>query len=267
MWPWFTSRTPGAKEAAEAHVSEARALYLDLMQKTLANTIYGDPDQAPWGKGTYDQSRRQSGRDWPAMAHSMIGLQRLQNLRELCERVLNEGTAGDFIETGVWRGGACIMMRAVLKAYGVRSRKVFCADSFEGLPAPDPRYPKDEGDRHHEFKQLAISVDEVGNNFRAYDLLDDQVVFVKGLFKDTLPALSADRFALIRLDGDMYESTISALESLYDRVSRGGYVIVDDYGAISACKAAVEDFRQTRSIQTPMQTIDWTGVWWRKEQG
>jgi O-methyltransferase len=242
-----------------------RTLYLDLIVKVIANTIYCDPNKSPWGGQVYDPGLRQSGRDWPLVAHSMIGLQRLNNIRQLCERAIKEDVPGDFIETGIWRGGACIAMRAVLKAYGETERKVYCADSFEGLPKPNAAaYPKDAGDRHHEYEQLAIPLEEVKRNFSVYGLLDEQVVFVKGFFKDTLPGLQADRLAVVRLDGDMYESTIQAIEALYPRLSPGGFLIVDDYGAIPACRAAITDYRAAHGIDAPITPIDWTGVWWQK---
>ena len=246
-------------------MGDPRTLYLDLMEKVITNTIYGDPDQAPWGKGTFDPEKRESGLDWPTVAHSMIGAKRLGNLRTLCERAFTEGVPGDFIETGVWRGGACILMRAVIAAYGDAARKVICADSFAGLPPPSPdAYPADLNDRHHEFDQLAIPLEQVQDNFRRYELLDEQVVFLKGLFKDTLPGLSAERFAVIRCDGDMYESTIQALEALYPRLSPGGFLIIDDYGAIPACRAAVEDYRTQNGIDAEKHQVDWTGIWWQK---
>src|SRR5207248_7017891 len=137
----------------------------------------------------------------------MIGLRRLHALRELVERTLSENIAGDYIETGVWRGGACILMRGVLAAYGEKHRRVFCADSFAGLPRPDSAaFPADRRSRLHEAHELAVSLDDVTANFAKYGLLDEQVRFVKGWFRDTLPALAGERFALLRLDGDMYES-------------------------------------------------------------
>ena len=104
-------------------------------------------------------------------------------------------------------------------------------------------------------------------NFRRYGLLDDRVRFLQGWFKDTLPTVRDRRWAVIRLDGDMYESTMDALINLYDNLSPGGFAIIDDYGCIPACKQAVEDFRVARGITDPIQTIDWTGVYWRKSDG
>jgi O-methyltransferase len=242
----------------------AQSLYLDLMERVVTNTIYGDANQSPVGKPEYDPLVRQTGKDWPLLAHSMIGVQRMHNLRQLCERALHEHIPGDLIETGIWRGGSCIMMRAVLKAYGDTQRKVYCADSFKGLPTPEAEYPKDAGDRLHEYGQLAISIDQVRKNFAAYDLLDEQVEFVEGFFKDTLHKLPAERFALLRLDGDMYSSTMQALEALYGKVSPGGFIIVDDYGAAPNCRAAIDEYRANNSITAPLEAIDWAGVWWRK---
>jgi O-methyltransferase/8-demethyl-8-(2,3-dimethoxy-alpha-L-rhamnosyl)tetracenomycin-C 4'-O-methyltransferase len=99
-------------------------------------------------------------------------------------------------------------MRGMLAVNGDNKRKVYVADSFEGLPRPNPEaYPADNGNRLYEHTELAVSLEKVKDNFNRYGLLDDQVVFVKGFFSETLPALQAGPFALIRLDGDLYEST------------------------------------------------------------
>jgi O-methyltransferase len=188
------------------------------------------------------------------------------NLREICEAVLAQNVPGDFIETGVWRGGACILMRAVLKAWNVGDRNVWVADSFEGLPPPSPdKYPADRGDNSYEYRELAIPLEQVRANFAKYDLLDGQVRFLKGWFKDTLPAAPIDRLAVLRLDGDMYESTMDALNALYRKVSPGGFVIVDDY-ILPKCRAAIADFRQANAITEPVLDIDGAGVFWRKAQ-
>ena len=244
---------------------EARHRYLELMQNCLTGTIYEDPPLKVLGSEQFNAELREYGWDWPSQAHSMIGSKRMGNLRALTERVIFGGVAGDFIETGVWRGGACIFMRAVLKAYGVRNRKVWLADSFVGLPAPDAvTYPADTGDRFHTYTELAVSIDEVKRNFEKYGLLDHQVKFLKGWFKDTLPSAPIGRLALLRLDGDMYESTMDALKYLYDKLSPRGYVIVDDYRVVAGCREAVDDFRASRGISDAIIEIDGVGVFWQK---
>lgn len=210
---------------------------------------------------------RQEGRDWPLEAETMVGLKRLENLQQCVTSVIRNGVAGDLIETGVWRGGSSIFMRAILKAYGDTSRKVWLADSFRGLPPPDPtRYPVDAGDTLWKYSELAIPLEQVKANFSRYGLLDEQVEFLPGWFRDTLPKAPLERIAVLRLDGDLYESTMEALVALYSKVSVGGYVIVDDYG-LPTCCAAIEDFRQAQGITDPIQLIDWTGAFWQRSAG
>ena len=195
----------------------------------------------------------------------MIGLYRLDNLQQCITDVLRREVPGDLIEAGAWRGGATIFMRAVLAAYGDTERQVWVADSFEGLPQPDPeRFPAEAGDKHWVWEQLAVSVEEVQANFARYGLLDERVRFLPGWFKETLPSAPIERLAVLRLDGDMYGSTMDALEALYPKLSVGGYVIVDDYSNIPQCKEAVNDFRNAHQIIDPIESIDWTGVYWQR---
>jgi len=243
----------------------SRDLYLDLLIKILANTIYEDPSTNPENVGPFNPELRAKGGDWPAIAHSMVGTRRLENLRDLAQRVIDEEIPGDFIEAGVWRGGCCILMRGVLKANVITDRKVFVADSFEGLPPPKPsEFPYDEGWNLHLYPELAVSVDQVKANFARYGLLDEQVIFVKGLFRDTLPTLAAGPFALIRLDADLYESTYVALESLYPKLSPGGFIILDDVNFIPPCRQAVMDYRSQMGISAVMRKVDWNASWWQK---
>lgn len=213
----------------------------------------------------FDPTMREIGKDHPIMAHTMVGLRRMNNIQFCIEDVLEKNVQGDLIETGVWRGGSVIFMRAILKAYGVTNRKVWAADSFQGLPKPDEKtYPADQGDIHYLMTNLAVPLVEVQENFAKYGLLDDQVVFLEGWFKDTLPVAPIQQLALMRLDGDMYESTMDALQALYPKLSRGGYVIIDDYGYHEACRQAVEDYRKANAINDEIIQIDWTGVYWKR---
>jgi O-methyltransferase len=206
---------------------------------------------------------------WHPEAETMIGLARLSNIQDLVVNVVRGEVPGDLVETGVWRGGATIFMRGVLKALAVEDRVVWAADSFQGLPVPDPeRYPADAGQwlwRDGGWStDLSVSLEEVRANFDRYGLLDDQVRFLQGWFEDTLPAAPIERIAVLRLDGDLYASTIQALDALYPRVSPGGYVIVDDYGAWESCRKAVDDFRRDHAIGDELAWVDWTAVYWRK---
>ena len=183
----------------------------------------------------------------------------------MCETVLLDEVEGDFIETGVWRGGACILMKGILSAFGDLKRRVFVADSFQGLPKPDPEFAEDAGDKHHTFSQLAVSRHDVEANFRKYGLLDSKVVFLEGWFKDTLPAAPIEKLAILRLDGDMYESTIQPLEALYHKLCPGGFIIIDDY-FLRPCAKAVDEFRSRNNITAPILPIDGWAVWWRVDR-
>ncbi len=213
-------------------------------------------------QATPSWEERRDGCIWPHYADTMVGLTRLSHLQHCVETLLREAVPGDLIETGVWRGGSCIFMRGVLAAYGVADRKVFVADSFRGFPAIEA--PQDAGDDPNLFESyLAVPESSVRNNFRRYGLLDDQVVFLNGWFKDTLPSAPIEQLALLRLDGDLYASTMDALTALYPKLAPGGFCIVDDYGAIEACRQATTDYRAAHGITAEIHPIDWAGVCWR----
>jgi Macrocin-O-methyltransferase (TylF) len=278
-----------------SEMSRGIELYLDLMKRSLTYSLWAEAHRpyqvdrygSAWSRPLrravnsqlrrrdlmlmqpipYNKALRETGRDWPAAAHTMIGLRRLDNIQQCIEDALRNNIPGDVIETGVWRGGATIFMRAALKAHGVTDRLVWVADSFEGLPPPDPeKYPADAKSQYHTLSSdLAISIETVKANFERYGLLDDQVRFLKGWFKDTLPTAPFAKFAVIRLDGDMYESTMDALVTLYPKLARGGYAILDDYGlADGLCKRAATDYRREHGIADEIIDIDGQGAYWRR---
>ena len=275
-------------------MSNPDELYTDLLKKTLSFSLWPEPPM-PYGyfnqtnntvkrrliqafakllerRGlvlgvtpVYTDAERQGGETWPGYADTMVGMKRLDNLEMCVRRVIADGVPGDMIETGVWRGGSCILMRALLKSLNVTDRRVFVADSFEGLPAPDAeKYPADAGDLHHKYSFLAVTEEQVKQNFRRYGLLDDKVVFLKGFFADTLPTAPIEKLSILRLDGDMYSSTIDALNSLYPKLQAGGFCIVDDY-MLPGCQKAIHDYRAEHGIDEEMVQIDNLARYWRKE--
>lgn len=192
---------------------------------------------------------------------TMIGYNRLTNIEFIIKEIVANKIDGDVIETGVWRGGACIFMKGLLNFYK-SDKKVYVADSFEGLPAPDPKYVYDDGDTHHNVPMLSVSEDVVRANFINFGLLDDKVIFVKGWFKNTLPLLTA-KFSLIRLDGDMYESTMDALVSLYPKLEAGGYCVIDDFNIVKGCQIAVLEY-MANDIDVEFIQIDGHAIYWKK---
>lgn len=271
------------------------ARYLELLKKVLLNEVGLDVEVALtalramkevpesfWRETLYDVPGRladalvaarhrralgfdtdQPGQGCP-LGYTMIGRKRLDHLQWCVTTALDEGIAGDFMECGVWRGGACMLMKAILDLRGCEDRRVWLADSFAGLPPPQG--PEDQGvDLSREgFPMLAVSQGRVAQAFGDLGLLDERVRFVPGWFADSLPGCEVEALAVLRLDGDLYSSTRDALAALYHRVSPGGFVIIDDYGALDQCAAAVEDFRAEHGITAPITMIDWCGAFWRK---
>ena len=246
--------------------------YLDLMKRCLTRYSDGEVFLGPPLATERAAEDLETGKHAHQDADTMIGWPRLNSLQRCVRTVLQDGIPGDLLETGVWRGGSCIFMRAMLKAYGVTDRTVWVADSFQGFPPPDlDRYPADrffatDHSRRY-FEELdypiAISIDEVKSRFRRYGLLDDQVRFLPGFFADTLPTAPVEALAVLRLDGDFYQSTYEALEAMYPRLSPGGFCIVDDYW-LPCCQEATRDFRAANGIDEPIERVDWTGALWRK---
>jgi O-methyltransferase len=203
-------------------------------------------------------------RNYTELSHTMIGRKRLENIEHCVETALEENIQGDLIETGIWRGGATIFMRAILAAYGVTDRRVWAADSFQGVPAPSLSQDGDVDFSARVLPILAVNCQQVRDLFARYGLLDDQVRFLEGWFKDTLASAPIEKLAVLRLDGDLYESTMDALNPLYEKVSLGGFVIVDDYFSCPPCGRAITDFRDAHNIHEPLIEIDEQSVFWRK---
>ena len=242
-------------------------MYLNLLKQCLLDNIYANQNHVNQLGNVVHKATEyqiQNGTYWPERAHTMIGALRMNNIQHCVETCLADGVEGDLIETGVWRGGATIFMKGILEAHGVKDRKVFVADSFEGLPKPNEQlYPADKGDQHHTVPFLAVSLDQVIDNFKKYNLLDNSVVFIKGFFEDSIKDAPIDKLAVLRLDGDMYSSTIVVLEHLYPKVSKGGFIIVDDY-CLKGCNQAVHDYRAKHGITDEITIIDACGAFWRK---
>lgn len=268
-------------------MTDTKKLYLELLKKSLTNFLYVEYEKGPpfvrkgiinklitsffASKGlsiVYNKKdnkyKRLYGHDWPEFALTMVGLKRLDNIQYCIEDILKNDIKGDFIEAGVWRGGVGIFMNALLKVNDVTDRLVWMADSFEGLPTPDSnKYPEDANLDLHTVKFLSVSVEQVKENFKKYGLLNNKVRFLKGWFKDTLPKIPIKKLALIRCDGDMYESTMDILVNLYPKLSLGGFIIIDDW-SMPACRKAVHDFRKQKNIKDKIIKIDLSSVFWQR---
>lgn len=261
-------------------IDEILNTYLDNMIGVITRTYYNTDyfKQFPekyifletihknhWHYFSNSELRRVGDECWPLEADSMIGVYRMRNVKELMQNAIENNIEGDFVETGVWKGGACVMANAVIYETNQQSsRRVHVFDSFEGLP--EPYMTEDAGDSHHTIDCLAISLDTVKKVFSSYGLLTENVIFRKGWFKDTMKNTDdIDKIAILRLDGDMYSSTIEVLEALYNKVPVGGFIIVDDW-LLPGARKAVIDFANERSFIPNMIHIDKNSCYWIKEK-
>ncbi len=260
-----------------------RTAYLDLLRLSLCDLAGAGTTAVrglPQGRlvsrelGTGDLHVRAHGRDWPLHALTMTGLVRLDDLQQCVETIVHDSIAGDLIETGSWRGGSSILMRATLDSLGADDRMVWVADSFQGFPEPDASPDLDDAGSGHAgslapyfaaFDYLAAPLEEVQDAFARLGYVDG-VRFVPGFFEQTLPELAVGehRWSVIRLDGDTYDVTHLALRCLYPSLSPGGFLIVDDYFDIGECRRAVDDFRHEHSIEEQVEQVDWSCAQWRR---
>jgi len=259
-------RATGPGPDAEA----LRRAYLELLKLSLCDLAGTTTDSVGRMEDSVVASRelagdqlrlRSAGMDWPRQGLTMVGLRRLDDLQACAEAIVGDGVGGDVIEAGAWRGGASILLRATLDALG-DERTVWVADSFEGFPAVDD--PSRQRDQWSVIDYLRVSLDEVQASFARFGC-ERGVRFLPGFFEETLPGLSDRRWALVRLDGDTYDATRLTLECLYPGLAAGGYLIIDDYGALEECREAVDEFRRRHDIAEPLEEVDWTGVRWRRE--
>ncbi|MEM8535763.1 MAG: TylF/MycF/NovP-related O-methyltransferase [Chloroflexota bacterium] len=250
---------------------DLQTLYLNHLKRSLMDINNRDVPESVIDPVSFEEGTKPAWFEhfWFGNALTMCGTKKLDNVQFCVESCLNDGISGDFVECGVWRGGVCMWMRGILAAHGVTDRTVWVVDSFQGMPKP----PEDSIDtRLYNFPQLikanhwAVDQDTVKANFQRYGLLDKQVQFIPGWFEDTLPAAPIERIAVLRLDGDYYQSTMDILNNLYPRLMPGGYVIVDDWGLDQICgeKQAVIDYRDTHGITDEIVEVDWQSVYWRK---
>jgi O-methyltransferase len=270
-FPGWRAARPARATGPHPDVVTMRGAYLELLKLCLCDlggasttSVGKEEDGSVMSRELSGEELRlrAAGMDWPLHGLTMVGLNRLDDLQRCIESVLRADVEGDLIEAGAWRGGASILMRATLDSLGARERTVFVADSFEGFPSPDDEHPDRE--RLNVVDFLAAPLEEVKSNFARFGC-DDGVSFVPGFFQETMPSLSGLRWSIIRLDGDSYEATLTTLQWLYPGLSVGGYLIVDDYGALDECRQAVEDFRRQHGITEPLEEVDWTCRRWRRE--
>ncbi len=188
--------------------------------------------------------------------YTMSGNMRLRGLHAAIQHVTALGIPGDVVECGAARGGSAALMGLALKETGA-ARTLWVFDTFEGIPPPTVADPD------HEIAALYTGdfrgvLEEVQDLFRQLGILD-QARLVKGMFQDTVPRCDVGAIAVLHVDGDWYESVKVCLDHLYDRVSPGGIIQIDDYGHWEGARKAVDEFVTARGITVPLKHIDYTG--------
>lgn len=237
-----------------------RDAYIDLVKRSITNYLYLGKKAAFTkfnGVVHYDPKKGEWLIDADARPITVLSKGQLDLIEKSVVDLENRNVPGDYIEAGVWRGGAIILTRALLDAYGIKQRKIFAADSFSGIP-------KNQSFRHDPVDlwndRWDISLEEVKANIERFGLLDDRIEFVPGFFLDSLPALAKNRFALIRLDSDAHDSVLTSLEYLYPLLSPGGIIIIDDWHLIG-CRIAVDAYRKKHGIDEEVFVEDGNGYW------
>jgi O-methyltransferase len=197
---------------------------------------------------------RKEGGEWPVFALSMIGEQRMNNIRTLLEQAHREGLEGDFMECGVWRGGASIYAKIIIESLEWRVRKphVWLADSFSGLPLPRSQH---DSAIWAKWDYLSVPSSEVKANLINFGVFDNTIHFCEGYFVDSLPLCHPKKIVVLRMDGDMYDSTTDQLSNLFPSVVDGGWIIIDDW-SIPSCQKAVLDFWKLHKLQRNFVQID-----------
>jgi hypothetical protein len=207
--------------------------------------------------------------------HTMCSIQRLDNMYRLAKSLEQKGLAGAVVECGVWKGGCSGVAAAVVRDAGYK-RRIHLFDSFEGLPEPSAEDGAEaaaysDGRSGGQLKTTGKCIGTQGEVeqllFGKLGLDRSKVAIHAGWFQDTLPKVHDEigAIALLRLDGDWYDSTKVCLKFLYPHVVSGGYVILDDYGTWAGCRKAFEEYRTAEKLGTlPLERIDQTGVYFSK---
>ena len=245
-------------------LDRVRAAYVDLLKRAITNYHYLG------GTSSFEDFRCASHYDlessrWKidplAKPLTLLSKDQLDLIDKAIVSVEERRIAGDFLEAGIWRGGAVILMRGLIDAYGIEGRKVFAADSFAGIPK-NVRALNDPVDEWSD--RWVATLDEVRENIARFGFLDDKIAFVVGFFEQSLHQVAGEKFSVIRLDSDSYDSVETSLEHLYPLVAQGGIVIIDDWH-LPGCRMAVLDYLARYGIREEVQLYGANAFWVKRE--
>jgi O-methyltransferase len=196
---------------------------------------------------------------------SMLGLERIKKNWENINIVLENNIEGDIVECGTFKGGCLALLTYASKD---SNKRVFGFDSFEGLPPPTEKDGEKSKNRFKKPDKLAATIQDCKDTFDMIPLSYQNVSFVKGFFsKEGFESQNIEKICYLRLDGDWYESTKICLESLYDKLSIGGCLVIDDYGHWEGCKKALDEFIEKKNISiNDFVKSDYTEIFYFKKE-
>jgi hypothetical protein len=202
---------------------------------------------------------------------TMTSIERMYALYQATCHIADRGIPGDFVECGVWRGGSVMLIALTLLARGCTGRPIWLYDTFSGMTAPSAHDIQEmsgrpasdilaERERSDSDPFWGIAARSgVERNLQGTGYPADQFRIIEGDVRETIPSQTPSAIALLRLDTDWYETTRHELEHLYPRISRGGIVIVDDYGYWRGSRKATDDYFGAMHDAPLLHRIDFTG--------
>ncbi|GBF96938.1 hypothetical protein Rsub_09018 [Raphidocelis subcapitata] len=251
--------------------------YLWLMRMALTGSLTDEAGRCNPGAGgngclldkllPYEPELRERGNDWPPFGHTMIGHLRLRNIETLLREAVAGGVPGAFAELGVWRGGACVYARAVLNVLGEVDRPVLAFDAFDAIARKTDGYAR-YGLQGADF--IATDQATVTHNFEKYfGALPPSVRFHPGFFNESTKAFRegaprGTRIAVLRVDGNFYDSYQDVMYNLYEFVPVGGYVIFDDILGFPDVQRFWSDFKADQGLVEELVQIDDFSTWFKK---
>lgn len=186
------------------------------------------------------------------------------------DRVIEQGIVGALVECGVYMGGNIEVMIRALQRHGVSNRDIYLYDTFAGMPKPEERddeafggiaktsweahRTEEDGDRGSNWMKAGVEL--VRQRIDPLGYPDKHLHFVKGMVEDTIPTTVPEKIAILRLDTDFYSSTKHELQHLYPRLSPGGILIIDDYGAFPGSRAATDEYAAEHGLNWLLHRVD-----------
>lgn len=202
--------------------------------------------------------------------YTMTSPERIYSLCEAVKYLSDNDISGDIVECGVWKGGSMMAVAETLLSTGDMSRNLYLFDTFEGMVQPSVNDVDIYGVTAEKlFKKFynvkgkpawcyaGIEIVKKALNSTGYP--DNKIHFIKGMVENTIPSLAPDNIALLRLDTDWYESTKHELEHLFKRLTKGGVLIIDDYGHWKGARKAVDEYFTNNNIKILLNRIDYSG--------